>query len=71
MACTEQELKELLQQDASVTPALLDELLLHIGSTDSELRDGLIYPQLATRVLYDRRHQSNFRFYFKRAWIDV
>ncbi|KTR26080.1 DUF2785 domain-containing protein [Exiguobacterium sp. JMULE1] len=50
MACTEQELKELLQQDASVTPALLDELLLHIGSTDSELRDGLIYPQLATYI---------------------
>ncbi len=38
MVRTEQELKELLQQDASVTPALLDELLLHIGSTDSELR---------------------------------
>lgn len=51
MACTEQELKELLQQDASVTPALLDKLLLHIGSTDSELRDGLIYPQLATYIV--------------------
>ena len=53
MACTEQELKELLQQDASVTPALLDELLLHIGSTDPELRDGLIYPQLATYISSD------------------
>lgn len=53
MARTEQELKELLQQDASVTPALLDELLLHIGSTDSELRDGLIYPQLATYIRSD------------------
>lgn len=50
MARTEQELKELLQQDASITPALLDELLLHIGSTDPELRDGLIYPQLATYI---------------------
>ncbi|KOP30091.1 hypothetical protein ADM98_14750 [Exiguobacterium sp. BMC-KP] len=47
---TEQEFKELLQQDARVTPALLDEFLLHIGSTDSELRDGLIYPQLATYI---------------------
>ncbi|MCY1690225.1 hypothetical protein OVA29_04985 [Exiguobacterium sp. SL14] len=50
MARTEQELKELLQQDVSVTPALLDELLLHIGSTDPELRDGLVYPQLATYI---------------------
>jgi len=50
MVRTEQQLKELLQQDSSVTPALLDELLLHIGSTDSELRDGLIYPQLATYI---------------------
>lgn len=50
MARTEQQLKELLQQNESVTPALLDELLLHIGSTDSELRDGLIYPQLATYI---------------------
>ncbi|KNH32884.1 DUF2785 domain-containing protein [Exiguobacterium acetylicum] len=50
MARTEQELKELLQQDASTTSALLDELLLHIGSTDPELRDGLIYPQLATYI---------------------
>lgn len=50
MARTEQQLKELLQQDLRVTPALLDELLLHIGSTDPELRDGLIYPQLATYI---------------------
>ncbi|WP_312193599.1 DUF2785 domain-containing protein [Exiguobacterium sp.] len=50
MVRTEQQLKELLQQDVHVTPALLDELLLHIGSTDPELRDGLIYPQLATYI---------------------
>lgn len=50
MARTEQQLKELLQQDECVTPALLDELLLHIGSTDHELRDGLVYPQLATYI---------------------
>ena len=53
MARTEQQLKELLQQDVSVKPALLDELLLHIGSTDPELRDGLIYPQLATYISSD------------------
>lgn len=53
MARTEQQLKELLQQDASTTSALLDELLLHIGSTDPELRDGLIYPQLATYISSD------------------
>lgn len=53
MARTEQELKELLQQDTSTTPALLNELLLHIGSTDPKLRDGLIYPQLATYISSD------------------
>lgn len=53
MVRTEQELKELLQQDAIVTPALLDELLLHIGSTDPELRDELIYPKLATYISSD------------------
>lgn len=53
MARTEQQLKELLQQDVRVTPALLDELLLHIGSTDPELRDGLVYPQLATYISSD------------------
>ncbi|MGI1804406.1 DUF2785 domain-containing protein [Exiguobacterium sp. TDN 0502] len=53
MARTEQELKELLQQNANTMPALLDELLLHIGSTDSELRDGLIYSQLATYISSD------------------
>ena len=56
----EQKLKELLlesrQNDYEIPPGLevlsfSKELLLHIGSTDSELRDSLIYPVLSRWIL--------------------
>ncbi|MCJ1909795.1 DUF2785 domain-containing protein [Planococcus ruber] len=51
---TEEELKQELQGEHAIEDALIQSMADHIGSVDSELRDGLIYGTFSTWIMEDR-----------------
>lgn len=51
---TEEELKQELQGEHAIDDSLIQSMIDHIGSVDSELRDGLIYGTFSTWIMEDR-----------------
>lgn len=51
---TEEELKRKLQREHALDDSLIQSMTDHIGSVDSELRDGLIYGTFSTWIMEDR-----------------
>lgn len=51
---TEEELKQKLQGEHAIDDSLIQSMINHIGSVDSELRDKLIYGTFSTWIMEDR-----------------
>ncbi|MDQ0206135.1 hypothetical protein [Alkalicoccobacillus murimartini] len=63
------ELKQTLQHEPKVSDELIKKMLQHVGSTDAELRDQLIYSQLATWIATDQLTHTHYKLIIENSLI--